>query len=293
MNSNFRLTVFDWLKNHTLVHGEVLDRRYLEHGLHIEGNRITLIGPKGIWKPKSFKYPISITTTAKGPYNDELTKDGFLKYSYRGTDPYHPDNVGLREMMTKGIPLIYFHAIVPGNYLAAWPVFIQDDDMPNLTFIVAVDEIKRLGKVEEPAADYGRRSYLTTQIRIRVHQQKFRERVLAAYNSQCTLCNLKHRELLDAAHIIPDGQPTGQPVIQNGLTLCKIHHAAFDANIIGITPDYLIRIREDILHEIDGPMLKYGIQSLNNRSIQLPRRKHDWPDKTRLEFRFINFLEAC
>ena len=44
--------------------------------------------------------------------------------------------------------------------------------------------------------------------------------------------------------------------------------------------------KEDVLEEIDGPMLKYGIQSLNKRKITLPRSKKDWPDRERLDFRF-------
>ncbi|MBK9358459.1 MAG: HNH endonuclease [Bacteroidales bacterium] len=67
------------------------------------------------------------------------------------------------------------------------------------------------------------------------------------------MCNLKHRELLDAAHIIADKDDMGEPIIKNGLALCKIHHAAFDQNILGIDPDYKIKIREDILMETDGP----------------------------------------
>ena len=57
------------------------------------------------------------------------------------------------------------------------------------------------------------------------------------------------------------------------LTLCKIHHAAFDNNFIGINPDYTIKIRTDLLTETDGPMLKYGIQSLNNTKLILPSKR--------------------
>lgn len=35
-----------------------------------------------------------------------------------------------------------------------------------------------------------------------------------------------------------------------------------DSNIISVTPDYKIEVREDILHETDGPMLWHGIQEL-------------------------------
>ena len=35
------------------------------------------------------------------------------------------------------------------------------------------------------------------------------------------------------------GLQLGQPVVSNGLLLTKIHHAAFDAYLMGVDPDYL------------------------------------------------------
>ena len=85
---------------------------------------------------------------------------------------------------------------------------------------------------------------------------------MLAYNESCAVCSLHHRELLDAAHIIPDSDPLGRgvPVVANGLALCKIHHAAYDANILGIRPDYVVEIHHRLLDEIDGPMLRHGLQ---------------------------------
>jgi putative restriction endonuclease len=103
---------------------------------------------------------------------------------------------------------------------------------------------------------------------------------------------LRHTELLDAAHIIADANDEGIPIVPNGLSLCKIHHAAFDKNIIGISPDYQVRIREDILAEIDGPMLKFGIQSLDKSKIILPRNPIERPDRDRLRERFDEFMKA-
>jgi putative restriction endonuclease len=116
--------------------------------------------------------------------------------------------------------------------------------------------------------------------------------VLLAYQTQCTFCRLKHGELLDAAHIISDGEDKGDPVVSNGLSLCKIHHAAFDNNIIGITPDYNVHVREDILEEVDGPMLKYGLQSMHGNRLILPKHKVDFPDRERLEYRYEQFMKA-
>lgn len=40
----------------------------------------------------------------------------------------HRDNVGLRKAYQNGIPLIYFQGIIPGKYMAVWPVYIAGDD---------------------------------------------------------------------------------------------------------------------------------------------------------------------
>lgn len=291
MNEQIRIAAFDWLEQQVRLYDEVLPRKLLESGFYLHDQHITLVGPQGIWKPKACEFPLSITTIANSPYDDRITRENFLQYRYRGKDPYHPDNVRLRKMMQRQIPLIYFLGIDKGKYLATWPVFIIQDDMSALTFTVAVDESKAIMQeiVKEDPETFYRRSYLTTQTMQRLHQKSFRERVLAAYQNQCALCRLRHRELLDTAHIISDTQEHGDPIVQNGLSLCKIHHAAFDQFIIGISPDYLIKIRHDILEETDGPMLKYGIQSLENQKIILPPHRKDWPDRERLEQRFQLF----
>ena len=64
---------------------------------------------------------------------------------------------------------------------------------------------------------------------------------------------LAHEEF-DAAHILPDGHPRGEPVVPNGLALCKLHHAAFDGHVLGVRPNLAVELRLDILREPDGPM---------------------------------------
>jgi len=97
---------------------------------------------------------------------------------------------------------------------------------------------------------------------------------------------------LDAAHIIPDGEPESRPTVDNGLALCKLHHAAFDSFIIGITPDYKIEVRKDILDEKDGPMLQHGLKELNGNKIFYPSKKIYRPNKEFLEIRFQRFRNA-
>jgi putative restriction endonuclease len=75
--------------------------------------------------------------------------------------------------------------------------------------------------------------------------------------------------------------------------MCKIHHAAFDRNILGIRPDLTIRIRRDVLEEIDGPMLRHGLQDMNGQPVMvLPRARPAQPDRERLEERYAEFEAA-
>lgn len=302
-DNRFRLAAFNWLHNQVSVYGDVLPRKLLVEGFDCDGRRISFLGPQGIWKPKVFDLPLSITTAISGPYPDSFSDDGFLLYNYQGTNPNQWDNAGLREAWRQQIPLIYFYNISKGQYLSIWPVYIVNDDPQNLVFTIAADDEQAIrmndsrsvdtnSLVRDSALEQIRRSYITTTVKRRLHQSTFRERVLAAYQNQCALCRLKHRILLDAAHIIPDSEPEGIPIVSNGLSLCKLHHAAFDGNFIGITPDYVVKVREDILREEDGPMLLHGLQGMHEKKIILPHQTNNWPDKELLAGRYENFKKA-
>jgi putative restriction endonuclease len=197
--------------------------------------------------------------------------------------------------MAARAPLVYFHGVVPGLYVASWPVFIAADDPAGLAFNVAVDD-KQFGRTVADAIDDAeadiRRRYVTRQTTQRVHQVVFRQRVLQAYREHCAICHLRHQELLDAAHILPDGHPRGEPVVQNGLALCKLRHAAFDANILGIRPDCRVDLRLDILQEADGPMLKEGLQRFQDQRIWTPHAVSLRPRPEFLEERYDMFRRA-
>jgi hypothetical protein len=70
--------------------------------------------------------------------------------------------------------------------------------------------------------------------------------------------------------------------------LSKIHHAAFDAHLIGIDPDYRLHVSERLLGQNDGPMLE-ALKRLNGGTIHLPGRVKDQPDRDRLALRFERF----
>jgi len=293
-----RAAVFDWLTEQRGQFGEALPRIALEDHV-LDGRRVPLVGPQGIFKPAICELPLSITTVAGGPYSDTFDeRSGTLRYAYRGTDPGHRDNAGLRRAMAERVPLVYFHGVRPGVYVAAYPVFVVGDDPASLMFTMQVDDMSAAfvgPPIEHLIADdraTARRAYVTRTIRQRVHQVAFRERVIRAYQERCALCSLRHQELLDAAHIIPDRDPEGEPLVSNGVALCKLHHAAFDRFFFAIRPDYSIEVRRSILDERDGPMLVVGLQRIQGQQIILPRRPIDWPDPVRLKRRYLEFLQA-
>jgi putative restriction endonuclease len=261
---------------------------------------VPLVGPQGIFKPAVLAdVPLTITTAPRiegriRPYEDELRYDGLLTYRYRGTDPRHHENVGLRTAMERGTPLVYLQGIERGWYMPIFPVYVVGDEPEILSFTVRADDVEGLGTgTLLGAADAGLRRYAVRLIQERMHQAGFRARVLQAYRVRCAVCRLReHPELLDAAHILPDGHPQGAAVVPNGLSLCKLHHAAFDANIIGIRPDHVIEVRRDVLAEIDGPMLTHGLQGVERQQIVVPRRPVLRPNPEFLEERFELFRQA-
>lgn len=293
-----RAAVFDWLAEQVLIDGDVLPRTTLAQGLEFKGRRVPLLGPQGIFKPAVLQVPLSFTTSPNSPYNDAFGPDGLLRYRYRGTDPDHRDNRGLRFTMEERLPLIYFHGLVPGRYVATWPVFIVGDSPESLVFSVAVDDASHSAVLPQSSLLTGeggeaRREYVTGLTRRRLHQRAFRERVLRAYRHQCALCHLKHDELLDAAHIIPDSARDGEPVVSNGLALCHLHHSVFDRFFVGVRPDYVIQVRPDVLAESDGPTLKHAIQALHGQRIALPRSPAERPSAELLAVRYDQFLEVA
>lgn len=276
-------------------------------GITIRGRRVPLWNyQKGIFKPEILGpdgAALSVQTSAESPYDDVHDADaGHIVYKYRGTDPNHRDNVALRVAFERQLPIIYLFAVDPGVYDAVVPAYVVGDDPRRLQFTLMADQVSAMLTagdpvsswlvVGDPAAVALRREYATRAVLQRLHQQRFRRLVLKAYRDQCSICRLRHVELLDAAHILPDRDPRGEPVVTNGLGLCKIHHSAFDAHIIGIDPDCRVHVREDILREKDGPMLKHGLQEVAGTRLILPRSREHRPNADFLAERFDRFRAA-
>lgn len=291
-----RLAAMAWLDG--LLAGDAEVVRYEDvAAFTFEGRRIPLMDPqRGIRKPSGLVAALSIRTsyTRPGqvpPYEDTEGPDGLLRYKYRGDDPRHPENVALRAAYEAGLPLIWFVATQPGAYLPIYPIWIVGDEPAQLQFAVAFDSGQRYAPIG-PAVDEDQRRYVERVTHQRLHQRVFRVRVLDAYRTSCAMCRLRYRPLLDAAHILPDGHPRGSPVVPNGLALCKIHHAAYDGNYLGVRPDFVVEVRKDVIEAEDGPMLLHGLQEMAGTRLTLPRATSARPDPSRLEERYEVFRRA-
>jgi putative restriction endonuclease len=268
----------------------------LDQGFPFRGRRVPFLSPqKGIFRAAAQQGPacLSINTSAQSPYDDQEVPDGFL-YAYRAGSVDQPDNRALRAANDLGVPIVYFVATRPGWYKPLYPCYVVRDE--HAARAVLVSPGRMVGPLDdrdpEPVLDPIERKYTVREARVRMHQARFRGRVLVAYSSRCTICTLKESRLLDAAHIVGDLEQAGEPSVTNGLSLCSIHHRAFDQNLVGVSPDYRVHVSRRLLDDEDGPMLAL-LKGAHERSIVLPARRAWYPDPDRLEARFARFRDAA
>ena len=292
---------------HVLKLGETqnnISAEELRRGFTFEGKRIPLVNPqRGIFKPGQMEYLLSIRTVFPRPgkrvwYDDQrqvhsqiFESREAVDYAFMGKNPDAADNRWLREAFQNQVPVIYFLGVAPGLYQAIIPTYISGWDANTLKAQI-VFGIQDQSDYIVPESVSERRYALQT-IKQRLHQASFREAVITAYNGRCALSGLPEQRLLDAAHIISDkDEQLGQPVVPNGLPLSKIHHAAFDAHLIGIDPDYRLHVSRRLLDQHDGAMLE-ALKQLDGGMLHLPTRTKDYPDRNRLSLRYKQFKVAA
>jgi putative restriction endonuclease len=265
-----------------------LDRKFA-----FRGARVPYLTPyKGIYRAavQRGRAALSINTSFDSPYDDEETDDGFL-YAYRAGSIDQPDNQALRLAHDLQVPIVYFVGTRPGWYKPLFPCYVIEDRMVERRVLVSKGVMT--GPLDDqepiPVDDPLERRYVVRETRQRVHQARFRGRVVPAYSSQCAMCRLKELKLLDAAHILGDLEGRGDAVVANGLSLCSIHHRAFDADLVGVSPDYEVRVSSRLLEDEDGPMLEL-LKGFHGQGLHVPRSANLRPDRERLSERYERFL---
>lgn len=301
--SLMRMAAFGQVRRLLETHDQ-LTATDLSAGFTFEGERVPLVNPqRGIFKPQQMQHLLSIKTVFPKPgakvwYDDQrhvhrqiYEGEETIDYASMGTDPNVAENRSLREAMERQVPIIYFLGVSPGRYQAVVPAFIVGWDPQAAKAKVAFGDPLSLDAI--PPADRVERRYALRLVQQRLHQASFRDAVITAYRGRCALSGLPEPLLLDAAHIVADkDERLGQPVVPNGIPLSKIHHAAFDAHLIGIDPDFRVHVSERLLGQNDGPMLE-ALKRLHRGELHLPSRSQDRPDRERLARRFELFRAAA
>jgi putative restriction endonuclease len=300
-----RTACFETVRQRQAVHGEVLPVEVIREPFRVDEETIAPFSlQRGIHKPRQLAAALCVTTTPPrqgidAPYHDHFGADGMFRYHYR--DPgsatvrsraqAEADNETVRRAMRRSLPIVYWYGVVPNRYRPFYPVYVVGDHPETREFSLDLTELGAR-HLDGLASDATSRQYRSHVVRSRMHQARFREAVMRAYRHCCAICRLRRTELVEAAHIVGDADG-GDPVVPNGLALCKLHHAAFDRHILGVRPDLHVEIREDVLGEIDGPMLLHGLQGFHNTRLGvLPNRLAERPSSSFLERRYEQFRAA-
>lgn len=127
-------------------------------------------------------------------------------------------------------------------------------------------------------------------VKQRINQYVFRKAVLNLYNKQCCITGLNIPTLLEACHIVKWSENEEKRINPtNGLCLNSLFHDAYDSNLIGISPDYVIDISESLLEKTcNNEMIQSLFAHYNHRTITLP--EFYLPDKESLD---IKYQEYC
>jgi putative restriction endonuclease len=277
-------------------HGPELPYGALVDGFTFRGGKVPFLNRAyGIYRATAQRGPAALSINsafAQKRYQDEGTLDGVL-YRYQDGPVDNHFNTWLRRAGELRVPLVYFIGTRPNWYRPEYPVFVEEDFVAERAVLVSFGEMR--GPYDERApvrlGDPIERRYKVREVKQRLHQAQFRGAVLTAYHDRCTICTLREPRLLDAAHIVADVEERGQPLVSNGLSLCSIHHRAFDQDLVGISADREVHISRRLLDDEDGPMLEL-LKAFHGRRIVVPTRRTLQPDRERLTARFERFL-AC
>jgi len=123
------------------------------------------------------------------------------------------------------------------------------------------------------------RQTIIARVTRKVRENSFKARVLTAYGSRCAFCGMQLK-LIEAAHIIPVSHEASTDETSNGLSLCSLHHRAYDMCLVTFNQQYQIIANEDKFEEFRELALDGGLDRFINEMrpiIYLPPAVNDRP----------------
>ncbi len=300
-----RLRAFSVVEQLAVTTGGRIPWAEISRGFLYKGKQIHFASRAlGIFKPRQMSAALSIRTvkprTGRPSWYRDQSADfdpetGLLSYDLV-RDLSHPTNETLRLAYVRRAPLIYFLALEPARYEAIWPVWVEDfrEDEGRVLLSATEPESKDVRFVQEGQVLTGQnireRSYSLRMTKHRNHQAWFSSRIRSVYGYRCAFSNLPLSRLLVGAHIKPD-KNGGPASLSNGICMSTLHHAAFDAYLIGVDPGLRIHVSRRVIDVDDGPLLA-GLQGLDGATLRAPQEPRLQPDPAFLEWRFDRFKAA-
>ncbi len=177
-------------------------------------------------------------------------------------------------------------------------VAIRPDQM--LNYMANAEELHRLGKnaamysllskasasekilAEEITKLTPKRQKILSTLTRWARSASFHQQVLHAYDNRCSVTRMQLR-LVDAAHILPVQAEETTDDVRNGIALSPTYHRAFDAGLIYLDEDYVMRINTERQLQLVTLKLDGAIEDFKHylsKRIYLPLDKRQRPDIT-------------
>jgi putative restriction endonuclease len=233
-----------------------------------------------------------------------LKTDGFWhitpKSGFKGSEPKTPKKLkeaveyaSLDSELFNLLQEPHYRAELIDTLIAAWfssnKKLIEDILQVNQDFLNFSEE-----EIETSAesGDFDRKPkfYLRKSA---VRNAFFRKAVVHIYDYRCAFCRLKVRRtitqnIVDGSHIKPFSQFYDNQ-IDNGISLCKNHHWAFDQGWFAIDDNYRIIVANDL--EEESPNAK-AMKDFQSETILLPTSDQYLPRLESLQWHRLNVFRA-
>ncbi len=115
---------------------------------------------------------------------------------------------------------------------------------------------------ENGSLDSDKGKLLITHTRYR-RSPSFRKKVYEAYDYTCAMCGMQ-LELIEAAHIVPKSHKKGNDEVTNGISLCALHHTAYDRSLLYFDEQFYILVNKEKIEYLRTLKLDAGIEKFNN-----------------------------
>ena len=133
---------------------------------------------------------------------------------------------------------------------------------------------------------------LKNEDQVIVRDAAFRKIIVSVYGHQCAFCRLKitnslGQNIVDGSHIKPFAEFRDDR-IDNGLSLCKNHHWAFDHGWFSIDEKYKINVSQNLDEFTPN---NRAMKDFEGETIILPNQSHYYPRLEALKWHYENIFQ--